>query len=135
MTRAREIAEQAVNNVWLTLAQRVVTLIGVPIAIMAGASYMALRDRVTLAEADLRTAQQRLTSQETATAGLRAELAVQSGAVTRLQAQREGDAQIGRRLDDFREDIQRVTGDLRGDIQRVNSRLDAMMTPPRRLTP
>lgn len=48
MTRAREIAEQAVSNVWLTLAQRLVTLLGVPLFLAAAYSYMGLRDRVSL---------------------------------------------------------------------------------------
>jgi tetrahydromethanopterin S-methyltransferase subunit G len=124
MTCAREIAQQAVNNVWLNLAQRVATLIGAPIFLAAGVSYMNLRDRMIMAEADLRGAQQRLTSLEIATAANRGELAIQAGNITRLQAQREGDLQIGRRIDDLRE-----------DVQRVNARLDAMMTPARRIAP
>lgn len=124
MTRAREMAEQAVNNVWLTLAQRAVTLLGVPLALAAAYSYMGLRDRVTLAEADLRQAQQRVTTLETSATGLRTDLTVQAGHITRLQAQREGDAEIGRRINELRE-----------DVRAVNGRLDQMMTPSRRVVP
>ncbi|WP_421988534.1 hypothetical protein [Roseococcus sp.] len=124
MTRAREIAQQAVENVWLTLAQRVVTLFLVPLIGAAALAYVGLFARMTIAEAAVVTLKDRATALETAAASLRADLTIHNGNVTRLQAQREGDAAIGRRIDDLRE-----------DVQRVNNRLDQMMTPPRRMVP
>jgi hypothetical protein len=132
MTRARSLAEQANNNVWLGLAQKAVTLLLVPLLLTAfwtiGSSYMALRDRVAVAEGDLRGAQQRVASLEILAAGLRTDLTANAGSVTRLQAQREGDIQLGRRVDELRDE-------LREGNARVNARLDAMMTPPRRMAP
>lgn len=124
MTRVREIAQQAVDNVWLTLAQRMMTLVGVPLFLAAAFASMALFGRVTLAEAEAITLKGRVIALELTAAGLRTDLTAHAGNVTRLQAQREGDVLISRRIDDLRE-----------DVQRVNSRLDAMMTPPRRMAP
>lgn len=132
MTRARSLAEQAVNNVWLTLAQRVVTLLLVPILVTAfwtfGQSYMALRDRVTIAEGDLRVAQGEIRALQATTASLRLDHNTQAGNITRLQAQREGDIQISQRVNDLREEM-------RDGNARLNARLDAMMTPPQRMVP
>lgn len=124
MTRARELAQQAVDNVWLTLAQRAVTLVGVPLFLIAAMSYMNLRDRVTKAEGAVEASVQRVTSLETTASGLRTDIIVQAGHITRLQAQREGDAELGRRIVEIRE-----------DVRALNGRLDQMMTPSRRAVP
>ncbi|MDB5415305.1 MAG: hypothetical protein JWR10_3640 [Rubritepida sp.] len=132
MTRARSLAEQANNNVWLGLAQKAVTLAMVPFLLTAfwtlGASYVTLRDDVRDVRSDLRVAKAQIATLEAAAFGMRADLTVHTGSLATLRAQREGDIQLGSRVDELRDEQ-------RAGNARINARLDAMMTPSRRMVP
>ena len=117
MASARDLAQQAVDNVWLTLAQRLAALVIVPILLAAGVSYMALRDRVTVAEAELSAQQRRIMVLEASDLTDRVTL-------TQLREQGAGGLRLYERIND-----------LASSVDRLNNRIDTLMSPLRRGVP